>query len=275
MAVGVARSTNPLAPQVPLPNPWEVNPGTSGSVSYRTTPDMGANTGMEGWAPDMYGPGANTRSPALEALQQLSLDAVNRPAPSFSGGSAGGGATIAPPSVQPLKSADVAVPTLAPVDTSAATAAEYGRAKDKVGLETSGALAGLRSTLGGRGMLGSGAESRGTQKVINEGQQGLSEVDAAQAGKAADLAKQEATTNFEGGIAERGQTLGANESANAQALSAATTGYQGAIAQRGQDITAQNANNQIALQRAELASQQRAEALRGLVASLSLTSRAY
>lgn len=110
------------------------------------------------------------------------------------------------------------VAPVAPVDTSAAQSAAFARAKDKVGQTSSGALAGLRSSLGGRGMLGSGAESRGTASVINRGQGELGDVARSQAMTEADLAQKTATTNYEGGITQRGQDTGA------------------AVATRGQDI---------------------------------------
>ena len=120
--------------------------------------------------------------------------------------------------------------TLAPVDTSAAQAAQFGRAKDQVGQETSGALAGLRSSLGGRGMLGSGAESRGTSGIINAGQQQLGDTSRQAAITGSDLANQNATTNYQGGITQRGQDIGASEAA-----------FQGGITQRGQDLAASEA----------------------------------
>lgn len=127
----------------------------------------------------------------------------------------------APPHVAPL----------APVNTSGAASAAFGRAKDQVGQTSAGAIAGLRSSLGGRGMLGSGSEGRQTAGVINAGQAQLGDVSRQQAITDATRAEHEAQTNYEGGLTQRGQDL-----------SASNAGHLADLEARGQDLTARGQN---------------------------------
>lgn len=161
---------------------------------------------------------------------------------------------------------------LAPVDTSAAESAAFAHAKDQVGQTASGALTGLRSALGSRGMLGSGLESRGTAAAAVGAAGQLGEVSRQQAITRANEAQKEATTNFEGNITERGQDFAREEAANTLAGENSRAAYSGAIAQRGQDIQAANAAKALELEQAQLASQQRSTALSGLKAALDVTS---
>jgi hypothetical protein len=115
----------------------------------------------------------------------------------------------------PFQSAGSPTAQIQMPDLSAAQNAAFARAKDREGQLAQGALQGLRSQLGGRGLLGSGAEGRGTANIANRGLANLGEVNREQA------------------------IQGANANVDAAKL-----GYQGAIQQRGQDITqAQNMNN--------------------------------
>lgn len=138
------------------------------------------------------------------------------------------------------------VPNVAHVDTSGAQSGEFARAKDQVGQESAGALTGLRAALAGRGMLGSGAEGRGTANVVMRGQGELGDVSRAQASDRAAADEREAKTNYEGDLTQRGQD----------------------IAMRGQDISAQEEANNLQMQYAQLASQQRSAALAGLQAAI-------
>lgn len=135
---------------------------------------------------------------------------------------------------------------VAPVDTSAATSAAFANAKDQVGEETGGALTGLRSALAGRGLLGSGAESRGTTSVITKGQGELGKASRGQAIETADLAQKNAETN-----------------------------YQGQVAQRGQDVQREQNIMQANLGQAQLQQQQRQMVLNGLMAALSGAVQSY
>jgi len=167
------------------------------------------------------------------------------------------------------------VQTLAPVDTSAAQSAAFGAAKDATGQETAGALTGLRSALGGRGMLGSGLEARGTAGVAQQGQAQLGDASRTQATTAADLANANATTNLNAGVTQRGQTMASNTAANSLAEQQAVSGYEGQIAQRGQDITAQSERDRLAMEQAQLVAGQRNSALSGLMSALSPSGATY
>lgn len=167
------------------------------------------------------------------------------------------GGTSAPASVAPI----------APVDMTASNSAAFGRAKDQVGQETSGALAGLRSSLGGRGLLGSGAESRGTAAVINKGQGELGDTSRQQAITGTTQDQQVAEANQGAAITGRGQDISAADSARSAALAA-----------RGQDITAQNDRNNLVLEQSAQQQQTRQASLNGLISALgAMTSavRAY
>lgn len=194
-------------------------------------------------------------------------------------------ATIAPPSMQGLSSAAAAAPGgtggssggsgyahLAHVDTSAADKASFNTAKDQVGLESSGALTGLRSALAGRNLLGSGLEERGTAAAATSAAGQLGEVSRTQAVNRADEAEKEAATNYTGDITQRGQDFQHEEAANSLAGSMSVAGYNGSITQRGQDISAANAQRALDLEQAQLASQQRSTALAGLEAALKVSA---
>jgi len=186
---------------------------------------------------------------------------------SGTGTGSGGIPTIQPPSVYGLQgarpgagapgmSAPGGVGQIGQIDTSAAQRAAFGRAKDQVGQEGAGALAGLRSSLGARGMLGSGAEYRGTTGVITKGQGELGDVSRQQAIDASGLAERTATTNAANALTGRGQDLSSQQS-----------GYAGQIAQRGQDIQAQIAQNNLLAENARVLAGQRQATLSGLMNS--------
>lgn len=205
-----------------------------------------------------------------------------------SAGSAGnsGGAVSLPPSIAGLSAAagHVAGPSasgasgappparMANVDTSAAEAATFNRAKDQVGQTASGALTGLRSALGGRGMLGSGIEGRATAAAAIGAEHELGDVTRQSAITKANLDNQNATTNFQGGIQQRGQDIQREEAGNSLAGDLAKTTYEGQIQQRGQDIQAANAAKALEIEQAQLGAQQRSTALAGLNAALRATS---
>src|SRR5215467_9802776 len=130
-------------------------------------------------------------------------------------------------------------------DTSAAQANIFARAKDKVGLQTQGSLASLRSALAARGMLGGGAEARGTSNVLTAGQGQLGDTTREQAIQEAQRLTDFAKIGYQGAIDQRaqditarGQDIQSQESARDAALDAAKSSYTGQIAQRGQNINA-------------------------------------
>lgn len=194
-------------------------------------------------------------------------------------------ASVPPPSLQGLTAATgggVVAPTgtqggashahLAPVDTSAAEAASFGKAKDQVGLESTGALAGLRSALGGRNLLGGGLEARATTQAATSAAGQLGDVSRQQAVTRADEAQKNATTNFQGDVTQRGQDFQKEEAGNSLAGDLAIAGANNAVTQRGQDISNANARKALEIEQAQLASTQRSTALAGLEAALKVSA---
>lgn len=185
----------------------------------------------------------NQNASALQGLYSSFLSQQNSAGSGGGGGGSSVGSIAAPqqiqyPSAQNLPPIQMTpnsanIPKVQDIDRSGANAAIFARAKDQVGDASQGALAGLRSQLGGRGMLGSGAESRGTASVVNKGLGQLGEVTRQQAITDTDIGQRTAEANYQGGISQRGQDI-----------SAAGTDYQGKIAQRGQDVSAAGTNYQ-------------------------------
>ena len=209
------------------------------------------------------------------ARQNASTSGLSGLVSALTSGMTGAGA-IAPPTLNtgapaPVSTATkstAAVDPVAPVDMTAANAAVFGAAKDQVGQETSGALTGLRSALGGRGMLGSGAESRGTAATINTGQGELGAATRQNAMTDAAAQQQTAQGNQTAAVTQRGQDFSANAAAEEAALTA-----------RGQDITAQNDANQTQLEKYAQEQSTRQTSLQGLISALTamggLSPRAY
>ena len=229
------------------------------------------NAGVAGTAAGTYA--GNESTAAASGLSGLMS--------ALTSGMTGAGA-IAPPTLNTGAPAPVSTATavagpgvtvkdvdpVAPVDMTAANAAVFGAAKDQVGQETSGALTGLRSALGGRGMLGSGAESRGTAATINTGQGELGAATRQNAMTDAAAQQQTAQGNQTAAVTQRGQDFSANAAAEEAALTA-----------RGQDITAQNDANQTQLEKYAQEQSTRQTSLQGLISALTAmggsSTRAY
>lgn len=185
--------------------------------------------GVKGEAFGTFGAKAiDALSPALRGLYDATSMTSNSGAPSGGGGV----------SSTPLQ--------IAPVDFSNANANEFARAKDQVGQETSGALTGLRSALAGRGLLGSGAESKGTASVITKGQAQLGDVSRQQAITGAESEQKNAEANLTAGVAQRGQD----------------------VVREGNQLRAQ-------AEQANMQFQQRQSVLSGIMSALSGAMRSY
>lgn len=121
-------------------------------------------------------------------------------------------------------------------DNSAAMAAQFARAKDQAGQMAQSALQGLRGALGGRGLLGSGAEFKGTERIASQGLGQLGDLNREQtiqnANQAADFAK----LGYQGDITQRGQDIQNQQYANNLASQMAMANFQGQLTQRGQNI---------------------------------------
>jgi hypothetical protein len=139
-----------------------------------------------------------------------------------------------------------------------------------VGQEASGALAGLRSALGGRGLLGGGLEERGTASAANAAAGQLGDVSRQQAVTAADLAQKNAEANFTGAITERGQNFQKEEAGNSLASNERLGQLSADVQQRQQDISNVNAKRALDIEAAQVGAQQRSTALAGLEAALKV-----
>lgn len=133
------------------------------------------------------------------------------------------------------------LPGVAPVtlpDNSAAAAAAFARAKDKIGAQTAASVTSLRSALAGRGMLGGGGERRGVTNILTAGQANLGDTSREQAVSDVNRETDFAKMGYEGAltqrgqdVTQRGQDIAANDSAASRSLAAATTDYTGRVNQ--------------------------------------------
>ena len=153
---------------------------------------------------------------------------------------------------------------IGPIDMTAANAAAFGRAKDQVGQTTSGALTGLRSVLASRGMLGSGAESRGTVSAITKGMGELGDVSRANAINDVNVNLDVAKTNQASDIAQRGQDI----TKRGQNMDYSSTHRGQDITQRGQDISAENARMQMQYTKSLQEAAQRQQILQGILSTV-------
>lgn len=160
-------------------------------------------------------------------------------------------------------------PHISQPNQNASEAATFGKAKDQVGQETSGALTGLRSALASRGMLGGQGEYRGTTGVATQGQ--------AQMG---DVSRQQAVTHLSNEMDINKANLGADVATRGQDISSATTrrgqnmdytlGGRGQdITQRGQDIQWNESQAQLALTKSLQEAAQRQQILQGISGAIN------
>lgn len=189
MAVPTAGQRVPIQPQYPgappEPGTWEALYASKADAAKRA----GENAGIAAKsALGALGGGAGGASGALGGLNGLVAP----------GGGTSGASGIAPLSMP---------------DTSAADSASYNRTKDQVGASSAGALRGLRESLGARGMLGSGLESRGTEQIAEAGLGQLGDVSRQQQITNADKTQHAAEVNYQGAITQRGQDILAAEAA--------------------------------------------------------------
>lgn len=174
-------------------------------------------------------------------------------------GATDGGATGGDPQVAfhwPGSGTGAAAPQVGHVaapDNTAANSAAFGRAKDQTGEITRGAMSGLRSSLAGRGMMGGGAESRGTASVVNRGASNLANVSREQAIQDSNQKADFAKMGYEGDISQRGQDLSTATANRGQDLSAALGEYQGGISQRGQNMVSRTGDKALNLDAAKFA----------------------
>ena len=149
-------------------------------------------------------------------------------------------------------------------DFSAAQSAAFARAKDQVGLEAQGALTGLRSALGGRGLLGSGAEYQGTQNVITRGMGELGDVSREQAIQGAGAQERAASLGYTGGIQQRGQDIQSQQAQAGLQAQIAEANQRAMLTGRGQDIGMMESQQRMALERQRMQQEQMNRILSGL-----------
>jgi hypothetical protein len=175
---------------------------------------------------------------ALNALQKKVPGMFGASTSSMTGsGGPGGGAGAGGAAGVQLGGMGTPQARIAGPDNTEANAAEFARAKDRVGEIGRGALTGLRSSMGARNMMGSGIEGRQTADVIQKGQGQLGEVVRDQAITNSDQDNANAVTGYHGDIQQRGQDQ-----------AAAATEYSGKITQRGQDMNAAAQQQQFSIQ---------------------------
>lgn len=95
-----------------------------------------------------------------------------------------------------------------PADTTAATAAEYGAARDKIGLESRASLNALTDEMAGRGLAGSSIEGQGIASVVTGGQRELGDTNRSMALRELERQSQIEDRDYQGDITQRGQDIG-------------------------------------------------------------------
>lgn len=160
-------------------------------------------------------------------------------------GVSGSGAGVVSAGTGGPVSGGAAIPGIGPIDTSAATSAAFGAAKDQSGQEAQASLKSLRGLMGANGLSGSGMEAEGDKGIVESA---LGEMGTA--------SRQNATTQA------------------GNALDEAKTNQAAAITQRGQDIASEEANASLAQQQAQLQSSNSLSMLKialGLLPQLNIT----
>lgn len=204
--------------------------------------------GLRAAVPDLF-PGANTSSSSSGSTSTGSTI----PRATFpSGGTGTGGGGISIPGFPSNGSMPIgAQPHLDVADTHAADEAAFNRSRDLVGQTTKASLTGLRSALASRGQLGGGGEFHGSERIVESGQQQLSDTSREQAIQASQRAAERAALQFQGDVSMRGQNLSASQAAAALAARLQEVQYQGDITQRGQDLASQHDAQSFAMQQSQ------------------------
>jgi hypothetical protein len=104
-------------------------------------------------------------------------------------------------------------PMISMPDTTAASAAAFGRAKDQAGLTSRASLTALQNELGASNMRGSGLEADATRQIIEHGAGQVNEVGREQAMNDASAANRHAEQEYQGRITQRGQDINAAQQA--------------------------------------------------------------
>lgn len=92
-------------------------------------------------------------------------------------------------------------------DQSTVTTNAFNAARDRAAGQARASLSALNGELGASGMMGGGAQVQGTSDILNNARQSVSDVNRQAATSEAQTAADFAKTNYEGGIAQRGQDI--------------------------------------------------------------------
>jgi hypothetical protein len=107
--------------------------------------------------------------------------------------------------IMPTPPARVAAPGVA--DSSAAMAAAYGAAKDRVGRNSEAAIRSLRNVMQQRGISGSGIEAEGTANILGSATSELGGISRDIAGKELQRKYQTEDQQYQGDLQQRGQDI--------------------------------------------------------------------
>lgn len=140
--------------------------------------------------------------------------------------------------------------TIAPVDFTGANSAAFARAKDQAAKTAGASMTGLQQALASRGMGGAGYEAGQIGGTLGREANTIGEAGRAQAEKEAELSARAAEANLSAGVAQRGQTIGAQQGKAARELSAREAAFSGGINQRGQDIQSRESAANLAAEKA-------------------------
>lgn len=154
-------------------------------------------------------------------------------------------------------------------DFRASESAAYGRAKDAIGQQTSGALSGLQSAMAARGMLGGQGEYLGMQGIATAGQGQLGEAARSQAQQELADTLDIEKANLGAGVTERGQDITSATERRGQNMGYAETTRGQDITQRGQDIQQQDAMAQLALTKSLADAARQQQILSGIMGAIN------
>lgn len=175
----------------------------------------------------------------------------------------GAGTTATPATWTPTPLATPA--RVASMPTAASTAGPaFAQAKDQVGGSLNGLMKAMGDQFSARNMAGGSAEANSVGNTLAQGNQQLADVARDQAIKTTDVQNADDLAQYNGGITERGQDIGANEAANQASL----TGRGQDLTARGQTLSAQEAD----AARQTAINQSRTAALTGLWSAFNKNS---
>jgi len=138
-----------------------------------------------------------------------------------------------------------------PTDVSAADTAAFATAKDEAAQTAAASMRGLQGALASRGMGGAGYEAGQIGNTLAQESNTIGAAGRAQAEKDAELQAQAAIANLNAGVAERGQTIGAGESAADRAAGEREAAFSGGVAERGQTLGSEEAAANLSAQQAQ------------------------